>query len=166
MKKVTYTNTMPYEFNADRRSSKYRLNGADTYKNRGETLESIAKWHRGLFTENNPCTSYCNGSDIEEENASVKSSEGSLGHSIGGHDNSASDKIRTYFQTVHSSLFIWIEWDEDTQLVTEYQMNKREFGAFVQQWTRICNNSEHTELAIRFRHTSKGMIRWLDDRCV
>lgn len=166
MKKITYINTMPYIFDANRRSSKYQLNGADTYKNRGETLESIAKWHRGIFTEINPNTSYCNGSDIEEEMASVKSSEGSLGRSIGGHDNSASDKIKVYFKTVHSKVFIWIEWNQETEMVTEYHMNKREFGAFVQKWTRICNNSEHTELAIRFKKTSKTMINWLESQCV
>ena len=166
MKKVSYINTMPFEYDPiNHKRSPYRPIDCEGYRNRGELLESMAKWHRGVYTTVNPNTSYCTGSDIESEHASVKSSEGSLGRNIGGHTASASTKIKVYFKTVHSTIFIWIEYDPITQIVTEYQMNKYEFGAFVQRWTRICNNSEHTELAIRFKKTSKSMINWLEERC-
>lgn len=164
MIKVTYKNTMPYEVDYTRRSSKYRPFGQESYKNKGETIESIVKFHRGIYSEVNPNTSYDKGSDIEEEMASVKSSEGSLGRSIGGRNNTGAQKIVCYFKTVHSKVFIWVEWNEETETVTEYQMNKREFGEFVRLFTRICNNSEHTEKAVRFRKTNRKMIEWLESK--
>ena len=102
------------------------------------------------------------GSDIEGEYASVKSSEGGLGRGIGGYDNSASDKIKTYFKHTHSKVFIWVELNEETKEVTEYQMNKREFGAFIQQFTRVHRASNKKEITVRFRPTSKKMIAWLE----
>ena len=91
MKKVTYINEMPYIYDANHTRSHYLPNGSEKYKNRGETIESIVKYHRGLYTESNPNTSWNTGSDIETESASVKSSEGGLGRNIGGYKNSASD---------------------------------------------------------------------------
>jgi hypothetical protein len=166
MKKVTYINTMPYAYEPYMNTnSPYRPNYQSAYKNRGETLESIAKYHRNIYTDINPATSWKNGSDIESEHASVKSSEASLGRSIGGRNNSASNKIKTFFKETPSQVFIWMEWDRQTEMITEYQMNKREFGAFINLFTRICNNSEHTDIAVRFRKTSKKMINWLEEQC-
>jgi hypothetical protein len=166
MKKVTYTNPLPYAYEPEiNRNSPYRPNYQKAYKNRGETLESIAKAYRGIYTDINPATSWKNGSDIESERASVKSSEASLGRSIGGRYNSAEDKIKTFFKNTPSKVFIWMEWDRATELITEYQMNKKEFRLFVSLFTRVCNNSEHTDIAIRFRKTSNKMINWLEAQC-
>lgn len=166
MKKVTYINPLPYAYEPEiNRNSPYRPNFQVAYKNRGELLESIAKMHRNVYTDINPATSWKNGSDIEEEKASVKSSEASLGRSIGGRYNTANNKIKTFFRETPSEVFIWMEWDRDTEVVTEYQMNKREFGLFISLFTRVCNNSEHTDIAIRFRKTSKKMIAWLEAHC-
>ena len=166
MTKITYINTMPYAYEPEiNHHSPFRPNYQTNYKNRGEILESIAKYFRHIYTDVNPNTSWKDGSDIENEHASVKASEGSLGRSIGGRFNSASDKIKTYFRETPSQIFIWMEWDRDTELVTEYQMNKREFGAFIQRFTRICNNSNHTDIDVRFRKTSKRMIAWLEEQC-
>ena len=165
MKKVTYINKMPYAYDPTHARSPYRPNHQTAYKNKGETIESIAKFYRGMYTDVNDNVSWENGSDIPSEYASVKSSEGSLGRSIGGRYNSVNDKIKTYFAHTHSKVFIWIEWNPETEEVTEYQMNKSEFGAFVQKFTRICNNSEHNDIAIRFRKTSKKMINWLEEKC-
>lgn len=161
MKVITYTNTMPFVHTNHARSP-YLINGSKAYKNRGELCESIVKWHRGIYTEVNPNTSWCNGSDIESEHASVKSSEGGLGRGIGGYNNTASDKIKEYFKHTASKVFIWVEFDEQTQVVTEYQMNKSEFGKFVHTFTRCHMNSEHTEITVRFRQSSKKMIDWLN----
>lgn len=165
MTKNTYINTMPYAYDANKPGSKYRPCYQENYKNKGETAESIAKFHRGLYTEVNPATMWSNGSDIPSEGASVKSSEGSLGRSIGEKDWTVSQKIKFYFRTVPSTRFIWVEWDQETETVTEYIMDKREFGAFVARFTRICHNSAHTDVAIRFRKTSNKMIEWLEAQC-
>lgn len=159
---ITYTNTLPYTYDPNHTKSHYLIDGSSAYKNRGELCESIAKHHRGIYTEINPNTSWDKGSDIEEEFASIKSSEGGLGRGIGGYDNSASDKIKTYFKNTHSKVFIWIEFNEETQQVTEYQMNKSEFGRFVYYFTRIHNMSNKKEISVRFRKTSKKMIDFLE----
>lgn len=162
MKKVTYINEMPYIYDENHGRSHYLPNGSDKYKNRGETIESIVKYHRGIYTESNPNTSWKNGSDIESEHASVKSSEGGLGRNIGGYTNTASQKIKEYFKNTASKTFIWVEWNEETQEVTEYQMTKREFGAFIQKFTRIHNMSNHKEVCVRFKKSSEKMLCWLE----
>lgn len=162
MKIVTYINTMPYIYDENHARSHYLPNGSNAYKNRGEIIESIAKYHRGIYTDVNPATSWKDGSDIEEEFASIKSAEGGLGRGIGGYENNASNKIKTYFKETHSKVFIWIEWNEVTQEVTEYQMNKSEFGAFVQKFTRIHSMSNHREVCVRFKKSSQKMINFLE----
>lgn len=164
MKKVTYINEMPYIYDASHARSHYLPNGSDKYKNRGEIIESIAKYHRGIYTDSNPNTSWENGSDIESEHASVKSSEGGLGRNIGGYNNTASEKIKAYFKGTASKVFIWIEWNEKTQEVTEYQMNKKEFGAFIQKFTRVHNMSNHKEVCVRFNKSSQKMLNWFEER--
>ena len=163
MKKVSYINEMPYTFDAVHPVAHYRLKSGK-YRNRGEILESIAKYHRGIFTEVNKNTSWNNGSDMEELNASIKSSKACIGRNFKGiHD--PNQQIKAYFKGVASSLFIWMEWDEKTQMVTEYHMNKREFGAFVNEFTQFVRDSKMTDLAIRFRASSNKMRMWLDSRC-
>lgn len=161
---VRYTNTLPYSYDANHPRSHYLINGQKAYKNRGELCESIAKHHRGIYTDINPNTSWDTGSDIENEFASVKSSEGGLGRNIPG--NTAMEKIENYFLHTHSKTFIWVDLDEKTQQVVEYQMTKVEFRQFVENFTRIHNMSNHKELCIRFRPTSKKMIQWFESLAI
>ena len=158
MKILNYINTLNYKYDAAHNGSHYLINGATAYKNRGELLESIAKHHRGLYTEINPTTSWENGSDIESEHASIKSSEASLGRGIGTLEN--------YFNNVASKTFIWVELNDQTQEVTEYQMTKQEFFVFVNLFTRVHNSSNHKEQIFRFYKTSKRMIKWFEERAV
>ena len=157
-----YITDLPWVYDPTHKRSSYLINGSSAYKNRGELCESICKYHRGIYTEVNPNTSWKNGSDIEAEFASVKSSEGGLGRGIGGYNNSASDKIKTYFKETHSKVFIWVELNEKTREVVEYQMTKKEFGAFVQKFTRTHMASNKKEITVRFRASSKKMISWLE----
>lgn len=158
MEIVKYINTLHYEYDKAHRGSHYLINGSNTYKNRGEFLESVAKHYRGIYTESNPTTAWNEGSDIENENASVKSSEASLGRAVGTLEN--------YFQNVASNKFIWVEFNDNTQEVTEYQMNKNEFFAFIQQFTRVHNSSNHKEQIFRFYKTSRRMLQWFEKRAV
>lgn len=163
MIKVTYENTMPYEYNLFRRGAHYCL-PSGSYRNHGEMCEHIAKFWRGIFTDVNPSTTYDTGSDIETERASVKSSNSSLANFILEGEYTTNDFIKTYFANVHSTKFIWVEWDENTEMVTEYQMNKREFGAFVQKFGRPAYSSDTHALKVRFLPSSKKMVRWLEER--
>lgn len=158
-----YINTLPYIRDDALAGSKYFINGEGARRNRGELLESIAKWHRGEYCATNPTTSWEDGSDIESIHASVKSSEGSLGRQIGGYEATGAQKISVYFKSVASKVFIWITIDEATQMVTEYQMNKSEFGKFIRVFTRYCHASNHKEINVRFKKESKKMIRFLEE---
>jgi len=165
MTKVTYINEMEVIY-TNHAISHYLINGGTTYRNRGEVCESIAKFHRGIFTKNNPNTAWNAGSDIESEHAEVKSSEAGLGRGIGGYANNASDKIKAYFREAPvDKKWIWLEWNEKTNEVTEYHMNKSEFGKFIREFTRVHNMSNHKEVCIRFRKSTKKMVKWLERNC-
>ena len=158
MNKYTYINTMPYEYDPNHSGAHYRINGSNKYKNFGEYTESIAKWHRGLYTEVNPNTSYDTGSDIEELNASVKSSGASLARIYGTYE----DITKTYFANVHSSLWIYVTVVDEE--VTEYHMNKNEFKAFLDEWHEMAKESGSHLQKVRIKKTSNKMIKWLDER--
>lgn len=163
MIKVTYENMMPYKFDANHPGSHYRL-PSGKYRNHGEMCEHIAKYQRGLFTEINPATTYDTGSDIEEERASVKSGESSLANFRLEGKYTPNDFIKTFFANVHSTKFIWVEWNEETEMVTEYQMNKKEFGAFVQRFGYPAVASGTHAVKIRFHRSSRKMIAWFEER--
>ena len=88
-------------------------------------MESICKHHRGLFTAVNPTTNWVNGSDIEEESISIKSDLAGLGRGIVG--DTKEEMISTYLELVHSENFIWADFNEKTNIMVEYQMNRTEF---------------------------------------
>lgn len=161
-----YTTTLAWAYDPNHARSHYLINGSTAYKNRGELCESIAKHHRGIYTEVNPNTDWQSGSDIESEFASVKSSESGLGRGIGGYDNTAEEKIACYLRGTHSRIFIWVELNETTREVVEYQMNKEEFALFISKFTRVHNMSNHKEVCVRFKKSSKKMISFLEGLAV
>ena len=157
MNKISYTNTMPYEYDPNRKGSHYKI--GEKWKNAGELAESITKFHRGLDYLVNPKTSYDNGSDIESLNASVKSSGASLACLYG---NSFEQIIDTYFANVHSTLWIYVvKVDEE---IIEYHMNAKEFREFLEGWAQIAVESNSHLLKVRFKKTSLKMIKWLEER--
>lgn len=162
MTKNTYITNLPYKYTNHPRSH-YRIAGSKEYKNHGELMECIAKAHRGLFiSDKNPTTRFDTGSDIEEENASVKSSEASLACLYG---ETFTDVVKPYFAKVHSTVFIYVDLNEETDEVVEYVMNKSEFGAFLQKFGYLHYESDnHDKKKIRIRATSKKMIAWFEER--
>jgi hypothetical protein len=163
MKKVTYINTLPYTFDKKHPIAHYLLEDG-VYRNHGEICESIVKHHLGLFTTVNKNTSWNNGSDIETLRSSVKSRGACIGRNFNGiHD--PNKQLTYYFKNVASSNFIWVIWNEKTGEVVEFWMNKREFGAFVREFTYYARDSKMKDLAIRFRQDTKKMRNWLEVRC-
>ena len=162
MTKNTYITTLPYKYTNNPRSH-YLIAGSKEYKNHGELMECIAKEHRGLFiSDKNPATRFDVGSDIEEIHASVKSSAASLACLYG---ETFTKVVREYFATVHSTVFMYVDLNEDTNEVVEYIMNKREFGAFLQKFGYLHYESGHREKQkIRIRATSQKMIAWFEER--
>lgn len=159
MKKYEYTNTMEYIFDNSRRGSKYSIDNGESFKNHGEFLESVAKFHRGLEYLVNPATSYDTGSDIEEMNASVKSSNASLACIYG---NSKEQIIEEYFKNVHSTLWIFMI-DVDEQII-EYHMNAEEFKIFLKEWANTAVESGSHLTKVRIKKVSGKMVKWLEER--
>lgn len=159
MKKCEYTNTMNYIFDNERRGSKYSMDNGNSFKNHGEFLESVAKFHRGLEYLVNPATSYDIGSDIEEMNASVKSSNASLACIYG---NTKEQIIEEYFKNVHSTL--WIYMVDMGEQITEYHMNAKEFKEFLNEWATTAVESGTHLTKVRIKKTSGKMVKWLEER--
>ena len=159
MKRIEYTNTMSHIYNSERRGSKYSMDGGDTWKNHGEYLESVAKFHRGLEYLVNPATSYDTGSDIEEMNASVKSSNASLACIYG---NTKEQIVEEYFKNVHSTLWIFMV-DVDEQII-EYHMNAEEFRKFLEEWATTAVESGSHLTKVRIKKVSGKMLHWLEER--
>jgi hypothetical protein len=157
MIKLEYINTMPYEYHPDRRGAKYKIGGK--FKNSGELCESIAKHHRGLDYLVNPSTSYDEGSDIESEGASVKSSGATLACLYG---ETLDEIIETYFAKTASTKWIYVVRVDE--IITEYHMNAKEFGEFIKAFCRLDRESGKIEKKVRFRDTSAKTIAWLEER--
>jgi hypothetical protein len=168
MFKVEYKNEMPYTYHAENPRNHYLIDGANGFCNKGNFCESAAKFHRGLAYLTNPSTAALDGYDIPEEKAEVKSGAGGLGRKIGELDFTVSQQIRYYFQHKPAdSKWIWIVFNDKTQMVTEYHMNKSEFGAFLHIALRSRQHlqSNKKSINVRFKNTSKKMLAWLDERC-
>ena len=159
MTKYTYTNEMPYIYDPTRSGAKYSMDGGKTFKNAGEWRESITKFHRGLDYLTNPTTKFDEGSDIESLNASVKSSKATLACLYG---HSFDEIVSTYFERVHSTLWIFVEVIDDD--VVEYHMNAIEFRAFLEQFGALGIESGSHLLKVRIKATSAKMLAWLDER--
>lgn len=156
MKKFAYINNMPYEYDPMHKGAHYKI--GEKYKNTGEWLESVAKFHRGLDYLVNPTTSYDTGSDIESLNASVKSAGASLARIYG---NSYEQIADTYFANVHSTLWIYMVAIDDE--IIEYHMNAKEFREFLDNFHEMAIESGSHLTKVRLRKNQK-MIKWLEER--
>lgn len=159
MEHITYKMPLSYEYEAERRGSKYKIKGADTYCNAGEFKESICKAHRLLDYLHNPTIAYDKGSDIESEKTSVKSSKASLACLYG---TSKEEILAEYFAKVASIKWIWVEVVDEE--VHEYRMNKTEFQEFCKEFGRLSKESGCDRMKIKFLAYSSKMGAWFAER--
>lgn len=168
MFKIEYLNKMPYTYHPENSRNHYFIDGAHGFCNKGNFCESAVKFHRGLPYLINPATAALDGYDIPEEKTEVKSGESGLGRAIGERDFSVSQQIKYYFQHKPAdSKWIWAVYNDATHIITEYHMNKSEFGAFLHIALRSKQHlqSNGKSINVRFKDTSKKMLAWLDARC-
>lgn len=155
MKHVSYDNCLGYEFHPEHKGAPYFFD--NKWANRGEFLESAIKAYRGLEYRVNPATKYNEGSDIESEKASVKSDKASLGCIYG---ESKEEILETYFKNTASEKFIWVVMIND--IVHEFQMNKKEFREFCDEFGRMVSESGSHKMKIRFLSYSSKMAQWFE----
>ena len=168
MEKNVYENKMPFELTGIPRAQ-YYIPGAKGNCNHGNLLESMVKYHRGLDYITNPNTDGMKGYDIPEEKIEVKSSECGLGRAIGDRDFSVSQQIRFYFQHCEcGKRWMYVVYDAETNMVTEYIMNKSEFGGFLHVALRGKQHKQSNgkSINVRFKKTTKAQIAWLESKCV
>lgn len=170
MKKIQYVTKMPYTPLPNNPRNHYFITGAKSPCNRGNFLESAAKFQRGLDYLANPNTAALKGYDIPSEKAEVKSAAGGLGRDIGDPNFSVSQQIRFYFAHKSAdSKWIWMTYDDETHLVTEYHMSKSEFGKFLHISLRRKQHlqSNKKSINVRFKDSdTREMISWLESQCV
>ena len=166
MTKNEYFNEMPFELTGIPRAQ-YHIEGASGNCNHGNLLESMVKYHRGLEYLVNPNTDGMNGYDIPEEKIEVKSSACGLGRAIGERDFSVSQQIKFYFQHAErEKRWMYVVYNHKTNMVTEYIMNKSEFGAFLHVALRSKQHKQSNgkSINVRFKSTTKKQIAWLESR--
>jgi hypothetical protein len=167
MIKNQYLNEMPFTTH-DHKGAPYFIEGAKGFCNHGNLLESMVKFHRGYDHLCNPNTPALDGADIEEEYIEVKSSESGLGRHLGDYGFTKSEQIRYYFaNTKRGKRWMYVVYDHKTNMVTEYIMNKREFGAFLHVSLRKDTHkySNGKSVCVRFKRTTRDQIAWLEAHC-
>lgn len=147
---------MPFTYDPNHRGAHYLI--GDKYKNHGEWLESVAKYHRGLDYLVNPATSYNTGSDIESLSASVKSAGCTLACIYGPTYEAIKE---TYFTNVHSSL--WIYMQDFGEEIVEWHMDRTEFEAFLDEFHEMARKSGSKLQKVRTKKNLK-VIKWLEER--
>lgn len=160
MKKSVYTCKTAVHFNPEHKGAPYTVDSIH-YFNDGNRHEAVvSEWAGYGFSYDNDHVSFDKGSDIEELNASVKSSGASLACLYG--DDKASI-IAEYFARVHSSMWIYsVEVDGEFWL---YQMNADEFKEFLEEFSGLTRESgKEIRYKVRIKKTSGKMIKWFEGR--
>lgn len=154
MKKFTTEIPISYKFNPEHKGANYTFDN-EHWINGGEFAEVITKSVLGYKAKKDANSRYDVASDIEEINASVKSSRFTLVNMILA--DTFEETIKRYFETVHSNLWIYTVIIDST--VTLYYMNRFEFNDFLFQFTGMNERKQ-----IRCKATSGKMIKWFEER--
>lgn len=154
MKKEVKTITLNYTYDTAHKGTNYTLDGQH-WMNGGEFAEVITKSVLGYEAKKDANTSYDVASDIEELNASVKSSRFTLVNKVLA--ETFEETINRYFETVHSTQWIYTVVMEDT--CTLYTMTATEFKEFLY---KFCFFNERKQ--VRAKATSGKMIAWFESK--
>jgi hypothetical protein len=154
MKKEIRTINFNYTFNTVHKGANYTLDN-EHWINGGEFAEVVTKSVLGYEAKKDANTRYDEASDIEEINASVKSSRFTLVNMKLA--ETFEETITKYFETVHSNIWIYTVVMENE--ATLYYMNKEEFNEFLHTF---CFFNERFN--VRCRATSGKMIAWFENK--
>lgn len=154
MKKEIRTINFNYTFNTAHKGANYTLDN-EHWINGGEFAEVVTKSVLGYEAKKDANTRYDVASDIEEINASVKSSRFTLVNMKLA--ETFEETITKYFETVHSNIWIYTVVIENE--ATLYYMNKTEFNEFLHTF---CFFNERFN--VRCRATSGKMIAWFENK--
>lgn len=141
--------------NTHRAGAPYTLDGVHHFNN-GDLAEIAVKARLGYAPVKDANTAFDVDSDIPELGASVKSGKATLCSAKLGDDFDT--VLANFMARVHSELFIWVIADEVE--VEAWQMDAAEFVEF----TRKFAGFEADRKVIRYRTSSKALVKWLNER--
>ena len=152
MKKITAEIKINYSYDATHSGAHYTFDGVH-YCNGGDFAEIITKSVLGFDACKDANTSYDKASDIQEINASVKSSRFTLVNMALA--DTFEETVNRYFETVHSNTWIYaIVIDNIANL---YFMDAAEFKTFLYKFSAM-----NERKVIRGKATSGKMINWFE----
>ena len=155
MKKVTAKINVGFTFDPNHKGAPFTLDGVH-WMNNGEFMEVVAKSVLGYECRKDANTPYDKGSDIEEINASVKSSRATVVNMKLA--DTFEESMDIFFERVHSTQFIYATAIEDE--ATLYFMDAPQFREFLQNWAGLNERG-----FMRLKATSGKMLKWLEERC-
>ena len=154
MKKLTAEIKINYTFNTAHKGANYTFDG-EHWVNGGEFAEIITKSVLGFEAKKDANTAYDVASDIEEINASVKSSRFTLVNKKLA--DTFDETVNRYFETVHSTQWIYTIVMENT--ATMYFMTAEDFREYLYKFTALNERN-----VIRSKATSAKMIAWFESK--
>ena len=154
MKKEVKAITINYTYDTAHKGTNYTLDGQH-WMNGGEFAEVITKAVLGYEAKKDANTSYDVASDIEELNASVKSSRFTLVNKPLA--ETFDETVNRYFETVHSTVWIYTVVMEETAIL--YYMDADEFKEFLYKFAGM-----NERKCIRAKATSGKMIAWFESK--
>jgi hypothetical protein len=154
MKKMTFENTMTYQYIGDRKGAKYTLDG-EHFMNHGEYAECLAKFVLGYKAEKDANTRFDKGEDIPELNASVKSWNCGL-TDMKLADNKEEFLHKFWEMSNPNVTYIWVyDYAEQVDL---WFMTSEEFKMFVDD----CATWDEYAKKIRFKLCNNKINAWLE----
>lgn len=155
MTKTVTTITISYIYDSSRSGAHYSFDGGAHWSNNGDAVEVFQKSALGFAPTKDANTRYDLASDIEELNASVKSSRFTLTNMKLA--DTFEESLDRYFETVHSTLWLYGVVMENE--LTTYYMDATEFRTYLETWAGLNERG-----VIRAKATSTKMIQWLESR--
>lgn len=158
MKKVSYSTKMPYDFNPNHKTTRYYY--AEQWHNGGEWIEAVLKYERGYKDYyKKDSTPYYKGSDIEAEQASVKTCRSTLARIYG---ETVQEILAIYLNNVKSKRWYFVTYRKNE--ITEWQMDKLEFVEFILNFGILEYNPRYKRKVIRIPDFNYKIYNWLLSR--
>ena len=160
MRKETYENNLTYIFNAEKKNTKYSLDGGKHWMNHGEYCECLAKSVLGYEPKKDANTRADEGHDIPEINASVKSWGCGLSDRKDLKGLGFDEFFNRFFaDELPNTTYMWVH--DYGEMVDLYYMNEVEF----KQFTKDCSKYYDYEQKIRFKSVCENkIVKYLDER--
>ena len=134
----------------------YRVPAFNFSGNGGELVEVLAKSAQGFKPAKDANTSFRNGADIPEINASVKSKRFSLTDEYLGDDLPTC--VDAYMSAVYATTFQYGILSDDMRTLTLYTMDAPTFKRFLLKFASF----EKYSRKVRGKINSAALIRWLE----